>query len=70
MLQSHSVVTDWSGVLQVPCDRREELLIKGGLDPKKDLLNLTLRYNVSPSHDAPALHRHTDNGIMYAAAAR
>lgn len=41
-------------ILQVAWDKREELLIKAGLDPKKDLLNLTLRYNVSlscPSSD-------------------
>lgn len=29
---------------EVPVDKREQLLIKGGLDPKKDLLNLTLKY--------------------------
>ena len=33
-------------LLQVPHDRREELLIKGGLNPKNDLLNLTLKYDV------------------------
>jgi len=41
---------------QVPYDRREELLIKGGLDPKKDLLNLTLRYNVSNPISTPCQH--------------
>ena len=30
----------------MPHDRREELLMKGGLDPKKDLINLSLKYNV------------------------
>lgn len=35
-----------AGILQVPCDRRAELLIKGGLDPKKDLLNLNLKFEV------------------------
>lgn len=33
-------------LLQVPYDRREELLIKGGVDPKKDLVNLSLKYTV------------------------
>ena len=44
--------------LQVPYDRREELLIKGGLDPKKDLLNLTLRYNVSTSESTASYPCH------------
>lgn len=34
------------GWLQVPWEKRQQLLLKGGLDPKKDLLNLTLRYDV------------------------
>ena len=42
--------------LQVPWEKREELLIKGGLDPKKDLLNLTLRYDVGPP-PAPVLQQ-------------
>lgn len=45
--------------MQVPWDKREQLLIKGGLDPKKDLLNLTLRYDVRICNSLPCCELHS-----------